>query len=194
LPTHNQLFRPQTDGYEELALVRSGIYSFEPSETSSSLPDDATPVDCVERIDGWYVLSTPRAPEETVTFTTDWIDYVYNLPSWERMLLHQIDFKHQTPLDLFESLSHGQDIVLVSDGAADHLQGAAGWVLAIGSTRVCTGQLAVPGFDPRSYRAEGYDMIGGLLFLHHLSLYCNRLNTIPLKTIYCDMKALLKRL
>jgi hypothetical protein len=109
------------------------------------------------------------------------------------MLLHRIDFKHQTPLALFESLSHGHDIVLVSDGAADHLQGAAGWVLAIGSTRVCTGQLAVPGYDPRSYRAEGYGMIGGLLFLHHLSLYCNRLNTIPLKTIYCDNEGLIKK-
>lgn len=53
---------------------------------------------------------------------------------------------------LFKTLSNAQDIVLVnSDGAAKHFQGAAGWVLAIVTTRVCTGQLAVPGFDPRSY-------------------------------------------
>jgi hypothetical protein len=36
-------------------------------------------------------------------------------------------------------------------------------------------------------------MIGGLLFLRHLCLFCNHLNTIPLHTIYCDNEGLIKK-
>jgi hypothetical protein len=40
--------------------------------------------------------------------------------------------------------------------------------------------------NPRSYRAEGYGMIGGLLFLRHLRLYCGHLQLLPLHKMYCD--------
>jgi hypothetical protein len=62
-----------------------------------------------------------------------------------------------------------------------------------GFSRVCSGQCAVPGYDLRSYRAEGYNMIGGLLFLRHLCLFSNRLNIIPLHSIYCDNQGLIKK-
>jgi hypothetical protein len=102
-----------------------------------------------------------------------------DLPDWETILLRRTHLRGHTPLALFDLLSQSKSSTLVSDGAADHLQGAAGWVISIGSNRVATGTCPVAGFDPRSYRAEGYGMISCLLFLRHLCLYCERLNSIP---------------
>jgi hypothetical protein len=55
------------------------------------------------------------------------------------------------------------------------------------------GQCLVPGFDPRSYRAEEYGMIGRLLFLHHLYLYCGHLQLLPLHKIYRDNLGLITK-
>lgn len=57
LPTQNLLFRPQNTNFEELTSVHTSIFSFEPSATSPCLPDDATPVNCVERSDIWYITA-----------------------------------------------------------------------------------------------------------------------------------------
>jgi hypothetical protein len=127
-----------------------------------------------------------RPQEETIEFDLTWDDYVSSLDPWERMLLQRIHFLHQWPFDIHQQLSDAPSATLVSDGGADHFQGSAGWVIAVGNRRIIQGQCLVPGFDPRSYRAEGYGMIGGLLFLRHLCLYCGHLQLLPLHKMYCD--------
>jgi hypothetical protein len=100
-PRHDTLYRTQTDTHESLPRVRTGIYSFYPAETITTIPDDAAPVDCAVRSDGWYIQAKPRALEEIVTFAPDWQDYVSALDEWELMLLQRIDFKGLSPLELF---------------------------------------------------------------------------------------------
>ena len=96
------------------------------------------------------------------------------------MLLQCVHFNHHSPFDIYNQLSVAAQATLVSNGSTGHLQGAAGWVIAIGTLRVVSGQCPVPGFDPRSCRAKGYGMLCGLLFLKHLCLYCGHLNAMPL--------------
>ena len=109
------------------------------------------------------------------------------------MLLQRVHFADQSPFDIYNQLSVAYDATLVSDGSANHFQGAAGWVIAIGIVRVVSGQCPVPGFDPRSYRAKGYGMLCGLLFLKHLCLYCGHINSMPLQTVYCDNLGLITK-
>jgi hypothetical protein len=128
----------------------------------------------------------PRPQEETIEFNLSWDDYLSSLDPWERMLLQRIHFLHQSPFDIHQQLSDAPLATMVSDGDADHFQGSAGWVIAVGNRRIIQGQCPVPGFDPQSYRAEGYGMIGGLLFLRHLCLYCGHFQLLPLHKMYCD--------
>jgi hypothetical protein len=102
------------------------------------------------------------------------------------MLLQRVNFQHQTRFDLYDQLSTKSSSTLISNGAADHLQGSTGWIIAIRARRIVRGQCPVPGFDPRSYRAKGYGMLCGLLFLKHLRLYCGHLNLIPPSQLYCN--------
>jgi hypothetical protein len=80
------------------------------------------------------------------------------------MLLRRIHFCGKTPIELYEWLVVSASATLVSDDSADHLQGSAGWVIAVHDDRVVTGTFPVPGYDPHSYRAKGYGMLSGLLF------------------------------
>jgi hypothetical protein len=186
-PSVNVLYRSQPNTYEVLPPIRCGVYNYAPGHTTPLLPIYAIPVDCIERRDGWCILTLPTLPEEeTIEFAPSWSEYVTSLPEWESMLLQRVDFQTLTPLEIYDRLSEATSAILVSDGAADHLQGAAGWVVAIGAHRIAKGQCPVPGYDPRSYRAEGYGMIAGLLFLRHLCRFCGHLNLVPLQQMFCD--------
>ncbi len=59
-------------------------------------------------------------------------------------------------------------ILLASDGGAVPGRGSFGWVLQIGNTIIARGKGPAYGPDPRSFRAEGYGMASGLLFIHLL--------------------------
>jgi hypothetical protein len=100
------------------------------------------------KIDGWCILSMPRPQEETIQFDLTWDDYILSLDPWERMLLQRIHFLHQSPFDIHQQLSEAPSATLVSNGGANHFQGSAGWVIAVGDRRIIQGQCPVPGFDP----------------------------------------------
>lgn len=89
-------------------------------------------------------------------------------PTWIALLLRHVHFEGRSPFDIFHSLNQAPSTTLVSNGGADYLRGSAGWVIAIGNVCLIKGQCPVPGFNPWSYQAEGYGMLAGLLFLHHL--------------------------
>ncbi len=189
----DQLIRPHAETFLVYQKIRPRIYDYNHS-TTSTLPDNATPVDCQERSDGWCIPLLPSPPEETITFDQSWDEYVNALPAWASMLLRRAHFRGYSPIALHHAISRADTVTMVSDGAADHLQGAAGWVIAVSEVRVATGTCPVPGYDPRSYRAEGYGMIAGLLFIRHLCLYCQHLNQLPLLNMFCDNKGLVKKI
>jgi hypothetical protein len=80
-----------------------------------------------------------------IEFFQSWSEYVSSFPAWEFMLLQRVDFQNLNPLELYDLLSTATSATLVSDGAADHLQGAAGWVIAVGASQIVKGQCPVPG-------------------------------------------------
>jgi hypothetical protein len=179
--TSDSLYRSFENTFEASGKVKKRVYSFNPDRTVSAVPPDVVPIDCDERSDGWSVLSMPHPQEETIQFGPTWDDYASTLEPWELMLLQGVHLHQQSPFDIYQQLSEAPSATLVSDGGADHFQGSAGWVTAVGNCRIIRGQCPVPGFNPRYYCAEGYGMIGGLLFfLRHLCLYCGHLQLLPL--------------
>jgi hypothetical protein len=93
----------------------------------------------------------PHPQEETIQFGPTWDDYVSTLEPWERMLLQGAHLREQSPFDIYQKLSEAPSATLVNDGGANHFQGSAGWVIAVGNRRISRRQCPVPGFDPRSY-------------------------------------------
>jgi hypothetical protein len=150
-PSSDSLYRSFEATFEVSGKVRTRVFSFTSNQTVSVAPPDVVPVDCEERSDGWCILSMPRPQEETIQFDLTWDDYILSLDRWEPMLLQRIYFLHQSPFDIHQQLSEAPSATLVSDGGADHFQGSAGWVIAVGNHRIIQGQCPIPGFDPRSY-------------------------------------------
>jgi hypothetical protein len=144
----DSLYRSFEATSEVSGKVRTRVFSFTSTWTISVAPPNAVPVGCKGGSDGWYILSMPRPQEETIQFDLIWDDYVFSLDSWERMLLQGIHHLHQSPFDIHQQLSDAPSATLVSDGGANHSQGSAGWVIAVGDRRIIQGQCPVPRFDP----------------------------------------------
>ncbi len=93
------------------------------------------------------------------------------------MLIQRVDF---CGLDVYEThaaLLSSPSLLLVSDGGADDCMGSTGWIVSdTTGKRLVQGSGSVPGYDPRSYRAEGYAMASGLTVLKHICLFCDHLN------------------
>jgi hypothetical protein len=70
--------------------------------------------------------------------------------------------------DITASLSTNKPLYLASDGGAAIHKGSFGWVLQVGNLPIAKGKGRVQGSDPRSFRAEGYGMSSGLLYLLQL--------------------------
>ncbi len=111
------------------------------------------------------------------------------------MLIQRVDF---CGIDVYEThdaaLLSSPSLLLVSDGGADDCMGSTGWIVSdTTGKRLVQGSGSVPGYDPRSYRAEGYAMASGLTVLKHICLFCDHLNLLPLRKMYCDNLGLIKK-
>jgi hypothetical protein len=148
--------------------------------------------------DGWFTSDTSSVTnhlDETITFHLESDDYVNSLPDYDAMLLQQVNFHFRSLHQLCQALLHTDTLLLVRDGGADENIRSPGWVIADSlGNRFVNGSSSIPGFDPRSYQAEGYTMVSGLSFLHHLCLFCQHLNQLPVKKLYCDTLGLLRKL
>jgi hypothetical protein len=173
-----------------------GIFSFAPEDRLSKVPADYIPVDATEASDGWRVIypNPSLYPQETVTFMLTFGDYVATLPDYDVMLIQRVDF---CGLDVYEThaaLLASPTLLLVSDGGADNCMGSAGWIVSdADGKRLVQGSGSIPGHDPRSYRAKGYAMESGLTVLKHICLFCDHINTLLLRKIYCDNLGLIKK-
>ena len=86
-------------------------------------------------------------------------------------------------------------ILLASDGGAVPGRGSFGWVLQVGSTILARGKGPAFGPDPRSFRAEGYGMGSGLLYLRLLQQQFNlEWSTRRHCKLICDNAGLLIRI
>jgi hypothetical protein len=86
-------------------------------------------------------------------------------------------------------------ILLASDGSAVPGRGSFGWVVQIGGRIIARGKGPAYGNDPHSFRAEGYGMGSGLLFLlllheHFQIAWTNTTGNLMI----CDNKGLLIRI
>ena len=67
--------------------------------------------------------------------------------------------------EIGEALSKNETLYLASDGGPAAHKGLYGWVLHVGQLPIARGKGQEQGSDPRSFRAEGYGMSSGLLYL-----------------------------
>jgi hypothetical protein len=172
---------------------RNSLHHAKPSDVSTSLPDDAVPVDAqidtvlhfpsVARI---RQLPTPPTPGKAAS----WIAYINRLPHWD----HQLVSANVIPdlgilLNVIETAS---TLYLCSDGGAKDKKGSYGAVLATEDTILAEVGGRAHGANPRSFRAEGYGMLAILRLLFHLSHYwtLQREGTLLL---LCDNAGLLQR-
>ena len=97
--------------------------------------------------------------------------------------------------DIATALSSSETLYLASDGGAVTNKGSYGWVLQAGPLPIAKGKGWAQGSDPRSFRAEGYGMSSGLLYLLQLHRFygINR-NRTSRNTIICDNQGLLTRI
>jgi hypothetical protein len=97
--------------------------------------------------------------------------------------------------DLAEVFSTKKPIYLASDGGASPRKGSYGWVLQVGDLPIARGKGAAQGSDPHSFRAEGYGMSSGLLYLLqiHLRYGIERQRGVRDKLI-CNNQGLLTRI
>jgi hypothetical protein len=170
---------------------RPHIFNYIPLEIVNHLTDDVIPVNATDSTSGWQ--SSPITA--TIQFHYSFASYVADLPDYDAMLLQRVNFLGHTPHQLYLTLTQSNNLLLVSDGGADNGIGSTGWIItdSLGN-RLVKGSSSVPGVDLRSYRAEGYAMASGLTFSHHLCLYCEHLNQLPLTQIYYDNLGLVRKL
>ena len=179
--------------------IRLQIYRFLSEDDEDSLPDDAIPVDISDTSDGWRISTfcqePPTAfpePQAVHTFS----EYLTTLPSHEFLLLEHHEILCGDVFDASILLGHLDNVLLVSDGGALEKFGSYGWVLGLNDgTRIAQGSGSVYGYDPKSYRAEGYGAKAGTLFLLRLFQYCDcQLPKNEAFEFYCDNQGLLKKL
>ena len=194
------LFRFQDSDklYSSHRRQRHQIYRFQSDDDEDALPPDVVPVDITDTSDGWRISSfkkdppilIPDAPVQTFH------EFIHSLPPHESLLLAHHDILCGDAFDADALLFHLDNVILVSDGGALEKYGSYGWVLGLqDGTRIAQGSGSVYGYDPKSYRAEGYGAKAGTLFLLRLFQYCGRsLPSTEAFEFYCDNQGLLKKL
>jgi hypothetical protein len=178
--------------FEASSKVRRRVHNFNPDLNVSVVPPDAVPANCDEGSNGWYVLSMPHPWEETIQLGPTWDDCVSMLEPWEWMLLQPIHLHQQSPFKIYQPLSEAPSATLVSNGTAVPTiskalpAGSLPLAIAVGNEQIIRGQCPIPRFNPRSYCTESYGMIGGLLFLRQMCLYCGHLQLLLLHQMHCN--------
>jgi hypothetical protein len=128
----------------------------------------------------------------------DFEEYLTTLPTWERDLLTDIDFKW-TPYALMDHLTRldsSVNIILVSDGGSRQNQTMSfGFILGTSTNEVFIEHSGPAHGETTSFRAEGTGQLAGALLLYHLQRYTD--TTIPahlLLRLICDNSGLIQRL
>jgi hypothetical protein len=142
-------------------------------ERVTTIPLTSQPVEVDTTKDGYVIqgietfLAHPPVSEATPATLQDWIRLQ---PQSHQELLQEVELAADET-EIAELLAKPAPILLASDGGAVPGRGSFGWVLQIGSQIIARGKGPAYGPDPRSFRAEGYGMASGLLFLRVIQQY-----------------------
>ena len=135
------------------------------------VPPQSYPVQAIIQGDIYVVPSTElfTTPKPT-TDTLPTLDAtILQLPTSLSQLLNDVDLLIPEQ-ELQEALSTSAPLYLASDGGAAAKKGSYGWVLQAGNPLIAKGKGTAQGQDPRSFRAKGYGMSSGLLYLLQIHL------------------------
>lgn len=122
----------------------------------------------------------PLAPVPT---PTTWPSYLRTLPTWETALFFGLTMLK--PHDLKHALSEPSSILIVCDGSAPD-KASFGWIMSTPTgIRIASCHGPASGYNPTSYRAEGYVMLSPLRFMHHYTTF-NNIAQINSPQLVCD--------
>jgi hypothetical protein len=178
-------FRFSTHSFLQRSRLRNPKFETDPTQTQVPLPFEAIPVDAVFQFSHIMFPSIARLQGSNLprvqprrrrrTFR----QYIDQLPSWDRLLLHDHRFGDTPTTDILDLLRNPDtQLILSSDGGARDRCGSFGAVIASQSDHVApngailmeVGGVAF-GDTPRSFRAESYGQLAALRLLLHLTIY-----------------------
>jgi hypothetical protein len=139
------------------------------AEPVREIPISGQPITIQSTTTGHEVQNEDVMPIEEVEISTpDSIyDRIAKQPTSHQELLQNIELS-MDEIELATTLAEKAPVWLASDGGAVPGRGSYGWVLRVGQRIIARGKGPAHGPDPRSFRAEGYGMASGLLFLQLL--------------------------
>ena len=165
-PQTNQMYRPTQSGF---TLHNMMIHDFDldAATTVNTLPATAVPCDVLVRTGSLSRLGYSRVKPEVIPSTASYQELVATMEPWERHLFDTMDWLVSEE-EVWEALCE-VSCLLVSDGSAPCPQASFGWVLSRpDGTRLvkCSGPAF--GLKVSAHRAEGYGLLSGYRFLHHM--------------------------
>jgi len=166
--TTHILYQQSTTGFQQHRRMLHDFDNIPEPQTVQSLPPDAYPVDIKARPGSYSILNK---------YHTTWLVPPTSSPPWnpllepttETMWLHVLQSRAERLVphaELRTAFASGK-VILVSDGSAPNSQGSFGWILSHeDGTRLAWCNGAVAGYRSTSYRAEGFGILSGLLYIH----------------------------
>ncbi len=174
---------------------RDNQYTEHGAETEE-LPSTSYPVTAIHRANSFEVQRVEffTIPSSEPDVPSTLIKQIAQLPDSLSQLLDDTEML-VSETDIGEALSKNETLYLASDGGAATNKGSYGWVLQVGLLPIARGKGRAQGSDPRSFRAEGYGMSSGLLYLLQIHrFYGIQRNRTTANKIICDNQGLLTRI
>ena len=114
--------------------------------------------------------SWPLLPPSKPLSSTNFPDYLQQLPTWEQDYLTNVEWL--LPMSESPSLVFSPDALCASDGSADASYSTYGWIISTAdATCLCSNSGVVRGKSKTSYRAEIAAVLSLVLFYKHLSSF-----------------------
>jgi hypothetical protein len=156
----------------------------------NDIPQTAVPVDQNDVEDSgitWHVRPyyNTWAIEETTTSNQEIHHNIQQIDEWEKQLLQRMKF-----LVAKETISQQQQMIIASNGSVQDHRASYGWLITtVGGTRVVKCNGPAYGYKTTSFRAEGYELLSAIRFIHHS---WNKWGWNNQYIILCDNKAMLE--
>jgi hypothetical protein len=183
--------------YRLQASVRRKFRYFKEGTETPEIPTLSIPVEAEESATHFLVPYTQMFvfPRKTYPNCPDTIRHRINqLPTSLKQLVDNVEVlaSDEAIQECFDAQQH---IRLASDGGAIPGRASFGWILQVGDVQIAKGKGPAFGDDPRSFRAEGYGMASGLLYLRLIQQTFEFVRTAEAhNTIICDNEGLLTRI
>jgi hypothetical protein len=153
------------------------------------MPDNAVPVDVIDNGITWRVHPHHNIWESQTLIPEPQNAYMetQSMEAWEKQLL-----QHMEILVPMETITHHtqHQLIIASDGSVQDHRASFGWIIATpGGNRLAKCSGPAYGYNPSSYRAEGYGILSVIRFIH---ISRKKWGWTSTYTILCDNKAIVK--